>query len=344
MISLSEVQASNAQIAKIFPPGLVAVFVGATNGIGEAALKEFALSARSPRAYFIGRSEEAAGRIKTECRQLNPEGEFIFIKADISLIRNVDLVTREIQSKEKSINLLFLSCGTLRSGKDTTEGLHTILAAAYYARTRFILNLLPELKCATHLRRVVTVLAGTHEGAIDETDFQVRKMSMLKGRGQTVSMTDFALETLAEKAPEVSFVHDYPGVVKTGITREVSSPIARVLFRVVSVIGPLVYIPIRESGERHLFFATSAVYPPRAGDAVGVKIVGGEVVRGTDGVVGSGVYSVGEKGEAAGKGAVKVLDGLRGMGMKEKVWGHTLGEFGRIVGSRGSRLRFQLSC
>ncbi|KAJ5129530.1 Short-chain dehydrogenase/reductase SDR [Penicillium bovifimosum] len=339
MIPLSEVQASNAQIANTFPPGLVAVFVGATNGIGEAALKEFARSARSPRAYFVGRSEEAAARITAECRQLNPQGDFIFIKADISLIKNVDVVTREIQSKEKSINLLFLSCGTLRSGEDTSEGLHTILAAAYYARTRFILNLLPELKRATHLRRVVSVLAGTHEGPVDETDFQVRNMSMLKRRGQSVSMTDLALETLAEKAPEVTFVHNYPGVVKTGIAREANSVVGWVLFLVMSVIGPLLYIPIRESGERHLFFATSAIYPPRTGDAVGVKLDGGKITKGTDGVAGSGVYSVGWKGEAAGEGEVKLLAGLREKGMKEKVWEHTLGEFERITGSRGSRLR-----
>jgi short-subunit dehydrogenase len=117
MVSLPDVQSSNAQIATTLPAGLVAVFIGATNGIGEAALKEFARSARSPRAYFIGRSQEAAARITADCRQLNPDGEFIFIKADLSLIRNVDAVCRELQSKEASINLLFLSCGTIRSGE-----------------------------------------------------------------------------------------------------------------------------------------------------------------------------------------------------------------------------------
>ncbi|KAJ5550061.1 hypothetical protein N7535_001996 [Penicillium sp. DV-2018c] len=335
MVSLSEVQTSNAQIANTFPPGLVAVFVGATNGIGEAALKEFARTARSPRAYFVGRSQEAAARIEAECRQLNPEGEFIFIKSDVSLIRNVDLVTREIQSKEKSINLLFLSCGTLRADEDTAEGLHIITAAAYYARTRFILNLLPELKRATHLRRVVSVLAGTHEGPIDETDFQVRNMSMLKRRGQMVSMTSLTMETLAEKAPEVTFINDYPGPVKTGIGREANSLIGWFLFIVLSIIGPLICIPIRESGERHLFFATSARYPPRVGDAVGVKVDGGEVARGNDGVAGSGVYSIGWRGDVAGEGVVRLLAGLREKGMREKVWEHTLKEFERIVGSNG---------
>jgi short-subunit dehydrogenase len=117
MVSLLDVQSSNAKIPKELPANLVAVFVGATNGIGEAALKEFARSARSPRAYFIGRSQEAAARITAECRQLNPEGDFIFIKADVSLIRNVDDVCRELKNKESTINILFLSCGTVAYGE-----------------------------------------------------------------------------------------------------------------------------------------------------------------------------------------------------------------------------------
>jgi NADP-dependent 3-hydroxy acid dehydrogenase YdfG len=112
MVSLSDVQSSNAQIATVLSRGLVAVFVGATNGIGEYSLKEFARHALKPRVYFVGRSQEAGGRIAKECRELNSEGEFIFIKADVSLLNNVDDVCREIKNKEKTINLLFLTCGS----------------------------------------------------------------------------------------------------------------------------------------------------------------------------------------------------------------------------------------
>ena len=41
------------------------------------------------------------------------EGEYIFIKADVSLILAVDDVCKEIKSKEKAINVLFLTIGTL---------------------------------------------------------------------------------------------------------------------------------------------------------------------------------------------------------------------------------------
>lgn len=111
MVSLSAVQSSNSLISSTLPPGLVAVFVGATSGIGEITLKKFASHARQPRAYFIGRSQNAADRILAECKALNPTGEFIFIKADVSLIRVVDEVCKEIKAKEKLLNILFLSAG-----------------------------------------------------------------------------------------------------------------------------------------------------------------------------------------------------------------------------------------
>jgi hypothetical protein len=42
MVSLTAVQASNSCIASSLPLGLVAIFVGATSGIGEYTLKQFA--------------------------------------------------------------------------------------------------------------------------------------------------------------------------------------------------------------------------------------------------------------------------------------------------------------
>jgi NADP-dependent 3-hydroxy acid dehydrogenase YdfG len=111
MVSLSTVQSSNSLISSTLPAGLVGVFVGATSGIGETTLKQFAKHAKRPRAYFLGRSQEAADRIAAECQALNEDGEYIFIKADVSLIRVVDKVCQDIKEKEKAMNILFLSAG-----------------------------------------------------------------------------------------------------------------------------------------------------------------------------------------------------------------------------------------
>ncbi|KAJ5140776.1 Short-chain dehydrogenase/reductase SDR [Penicillium atrosanguineum] len=336
MVSLSDVQASNAQITAALPPGLVAVFVGATNGIGEYSLKEFARHAQSPRVYFVGRSQEAGDRIAKECRELSPGGEFIFIKADVSLLKSVDEVCREISRKEKTINLLFLTCGSALAHVDTSEGLHIFMALAYYARARFIVNLLPLIRSAENLRRVVTVLAAGNEGPIFKDDFQSRNIPFRNVRGHNVSMTDFMLEHIAQSAPEVSFVHDYPGPVKSGFGRETNSILMRVAITIFKIVGPLVYIPTKESGERHLFFATSARYPPRGVEngATGVPVSDDvSVAGGTNGEQGSGVYAIHWDGESAGQKALDILSEMRDAGMVEQVWKHTMDEFKRVTGS-----------
>jgi NAD(P)-dependent dehydrogenase (short-subunit alcohol dehydrogenase family) len=120
MVSLTDVQASNSLISSTLPPGLIAIFVGATSGIGEATLLKFAKYARRPRVHFVGRSQDAADRILAACRRLNPEGEFHFIKADVSLMRVVDEVCEDIKAKEKVINILFTSQGVPSMDRSST--------------------------------------------------------------------------------------------------------------------------------------------------------------------------------------------------------------------------------
>jgi NADP-dependent 3-hydroxy acid dehydrogenase YdfG len=121
MVALEKIRSSNSNIATALRPGLVAVFAGATSGIGETSLKQFAKNAVRPRIYFIGRSKESGSRIRAELQKLNPEGEYIYKSVDVSLLRSVDNACREIKDKEAAINLLFLSTGTMLSGKGKLE-------------------------------------------------------------------------------------------------------------------------------------------------------------------------------------------------------------------------------
>lgn len=114
MVSLEIIHASNDRIRTSLQAGLVAVFVGATNGVGETTVRQFVKHVAQPRVYIIGRSQEAGDRITDECRALNPEGTFMFIRRDTSLMRNVDEICNELASKEDVINLLFLTIGTLQ--------------------------------------------------------------------------------------------------------------------------------------------------------------------------------------------------------------------------------------
>lgn len=139
MVSLKDVEASNARIGTTFPPDIVAVFVGATSGIGESTLIQFAeyTTTLRPRVYFIGRSQEAGDGLADVCKKLNPNGEFNFVQADTSLIRNVDEVCRQIADKEKYINILCMSTGTLLANTKTLEGLHLAACLVTYSRNRF---------------------------------------------------------------------------------------------------------------------------------------------------------------------------------------------------------------
>jgi NADP-dependent 3-hydroxy acid dehydrogenase YdfG len=93
--------------------GLVAVFVGATSGVGMGTLKQFAKYATAPKVYVIGRSKTGATPLLNELKASNPEATFEFIETEISLIKNVDLACDEIKSKEKKVDILFMSPGYL---------------------------------------------------------------------------------------------------------------------------------------------------------------------------------------------------------------------------------------
>ena len=128
MVNIEAVRASNATL-KNLKPGLVGVFgmlnheitigrliyaiVGGTSGIGESTLRAFVKHTVSPRVYIVGRSEEAANKIKEDVQKLNDQANIHFIKTDASLLRNVDSACKDIQAKENKVNILVLSSGYL---------------------------------------------------------------------------------------------------------------------------------------------------------------------------------------------------------------------------------------
>ncbi|KAL4733328.1 hypothetical protein BDV11DRAFT_214016 [Aspergillus similis] len=328
MVSLHAMLSHNAGIRSSLPPGLVAVFVGATSGIGAATLKAFAKYTRLARAYFVGRSRTAAGAIIAECKALNPRGEYIFIEADISLIRAVDEVCARIKATETRLDILFLSQGTASLERNKTpEGLHLLTALAHYSRVRFTANLLPLLERASCLRRVVTVGAAGFEGPIDPSDFGALQVAPSQVRGHVATLITLGLEALARHAPSVSFVHSYPGTVDTPLTRRVMSGAGA---------APVDWMDPTESGERHLYLLTSARYPGRNEDAGlaqsdGDGVSDSDVIRGTDGKLGSGVYAVESNGECVFMETLGFLHTLRKKEMVDLVWEHTVGEFERIA-------------
>jgi NAD(P)-dependent dehydrogenase (short-subunit alcohol dehydrogenase family) len=116
MVSIQEVR-SELSTLKRLGPGLVAVFVGGTSGIGEGTARAFVQHADKPKIYLIGRKQEEADRIIGEFQKLNAGSQTKFIKSDVSLVKSVDQVCEEIKQQEEKLNLLVISAGYL-----TTQG------------------------------------------------------------------------------------------------------------------------------------------------------------------------------------------------------------------------------
>ncbi|PRP76370.1 putative short-chain dehydrogenase/reductase [Planoprotostelium fungivorum] len=343
MCSLQEVRESNDRILQDAPSHLVAVFLGGTSGIGEATLKALANHAIQPRIYLIGRSQEAAERIKAECRTLGPKGyegraEIIFIQTDASLIKNLDGISEQIRDKESQINLLVLSCGTLDfSPKLTSEGLPYASTLAYWSRWSFTQNLLPLLNEAARqgpnsISRVVSILSGTCEGPIDEEDIMMlqtaRHTSMLAVRARATSLSTLTMEALSKQAPDVSFIHSYPGYVVTPIGNSMPGVLGVVVRCFNATLGRWIAVSSEETGERHVFLATSARYGKGGvshATPAGATTEGGRV------------YTIGKEGQEGGEEVMKALRDMREKGIVEKIWKLFHEELNRIRGERKVR-------
>lgn len=154
------------------------------------------------------------------------------------------------------------------------------------------------------------------------TDFQGWNLGRMALMGHEASITTLALEVHHKTAPEVSFVHNFPGAVESGIARGSIGGLMRVLKTIWAILGPLVHIPLVEAGNCHLFFCTSARFSVGFQDmTAGVPLVEGlTLAKGTDGQVGSGVYSIDADGESASPKVEKLLAQFRSQGMVEQVW------------------------
>ncbi|KAK6610616.1 short-chain dehydrogenase reductase [Botrytis cinerea] len=94
MVAINAVRASNAALKATGAPAFIKY-------------------ANSPKAYIIGRSESATGRLLKDLRLSNPSATLNFLEGEISLIREVDRLCDEIKRKEEKVDFVFLSAGYL---------------------------------------------------------------------------------------------------------------------------------------------------------------------------------------------------------------------------------------
>ncbi|KAG8165177.1 hypothetical protein KVR01_005452 [Diaporthe batatas] len=329
MVKLSEVRAANAALKSTRP--LTAVVVGGTNGIGRGFLDQLASNTTSPKIYIVGRSEAVLSQLQSELYKINNTGTYIPIQTDdLTLLSNVEKATQKILAQEKQVDILFMSAGflTFAARDETSEGLDKITSIRYYARMRFLVNLLPLLEAAPS-PRVVSVLAAGQEGTIFPDDMALKdpkNYGVASAGGMAASYNTLFMEQLQKRHPRVSFVHTFPGLVRTNLLQtEHFGPVFKFFINwvVMPTIGRFVFASQDDSGARHLFAATSPMY-------AAAEPAEAMAVAGSNGIKGSGVYTLNENVDPVHN--EKVLGPYRENGMREKVFEHTMKEYERILG------------
>ncbi|KAF2760273.1 short-chain dehydrogenase/reductase [Pseudovirgaria hyperparasitica] len=309
MVHIKAIRAANAEL-KSLGPGLVAVFVGGTSGIGETTAREFVRQTDSPRVYLIGRNQTQGTNLISEFKTINTKATVNFIQADVSLLKNVDAACAEVTSQESHLNLLFLSPGllTMRGRTETAEGLDAKFALHYYARLRFVTNLLPLLQSAPEpqkLSRVISVLAAGLETSLNMADLQLKNAYTLKAcADHATTMTSLSLRRLARQYPTTSFIHSAPGGVRTNIARDMN-PLMRLGMNLVTRLPLPMIVSLRDSGDRHLYAATNAAFK-------------------ADGKA----HLIGWSNEPSANETV--LQEQEGSGISEEVWKHTEEVFEKV--------------
>ncbi|KAF2092449.1 NAD(P)-binding protein [Rhizodiscina lignyota] len=226
MVSLSEVRASNARIAKDTAPH-TAIFTGATDGIGKATLTRL-VSAKLPiKIYVIGRNGDKHKRLLDELRKSNDKADIFWLEGQISLLAEVQRLCDEIKARETSIDLLFMSAGFIRSGgrEETIEGNEIGRSLCYYGRILFITQLLPLLNASSNNPRILSILAaGNESSSIPLDDLDLKKpenFGLVSSSKSAATHTTLSMLKLAQENPRVIFIHHYPGGVKTDLFKKV---------------------------------------------------------------------------------------------------------------------------
>ncbi|KAH8831661.1 NAD(P)-binding protein [Flagelloscypha sp. PMI_526] len=257
MPSLKIAKASNAAFSPNYLP--VALFFGGTRGIGAGMAQAFARATNgNSHIIILARSRQTADAlIATFPKPTALGAKHEFIECDGTLMKNVQRATDEILSRVDRINFIAMTLAVMdKVGSDfTEEGLEKKLTTTFYARLKFVFNLLPALEKAAADGQDATVYhvlgGGKLGGHVDLNNLGFKKpTSFMNMRAQIPSYGNLVMERLAAEHPNISWLNAYPGFVDTGIWNGVQdSVVAKIIAVILNVIGPWIGYTSADSGE-----------------------------------------------------------------------------------------------
>ena len=193
------------------------------------------------------------------------------------------------------------------------------------------------MKKAPGLRRVVAVFGAGLEGKVAPDDLDGRQNTMIRHRDNIASMSTLALDKLSQENPEISWIHNWPGFVEGGIWESLPGLPGVLMRTAVWLFLHFFYMDAEECGQRQMYMATSARFPPGSaggnGAANGVSLVDDTVpAKSIDGKPAGGFYSLTEHGDPIPDKKINLLLGYKKDGTQEVVWKHTMETFERVTG------------
>ncbi|XXG98992.1 hypothetical protein Hte_005325 [Hypoxylon texense] len=240
MVPAAAVIRSNAEFARRGVQGAVCVFAGATSGIGARTLERMMTMFGSATFYVLGRSASRFASQRKVLESLNPQMNIVYVETDVSLISGIDAACEQIAATEKKVDFLCMSMGGIPMN---------------------------GAEC-----KVLSVLNGGKEKRIDEQDIGLQKnWSLFSVVKHTTLMTSLAFDHLAAQNDQITFMHNYPSLVKSDNLRRINAPksssfIWRIVLAAVKGLMGFVRLCIgmspKESGEREAFHLTSTKYTP----------------------------------------------------------------------------------
>jgi NAD(P)-dependent dehydrogenase (short-subunit alcohol dehydrogenase family) len=147
----------------------VCVITGATSGIGRATA--LALARRGADLFLVGRNACRGAAVVEKIRRSSPRARAEFLRADLSVQRDVRDLASSLMSRVDRIDVLINNAGARFSAYgETAEGIERTFATNHLSHFLLTALLLDRLLAASSAR-IIAVGSGAHSGISAEGDW-----------------------------------------------------------------------------------------------------------------------------------------------------------------------------